>query len=424
MTEVLTGGLYSTKAIPNYMNTCVIDATILSIINSEAICDKVISHMRNTITIDPKVLITTLSKEIVKNKGYFNILKTSYDFIGAYMVIYYGKSRISNVDKWKTTLDLIRSHILFIANREHFEEMLSENNFDDYKKIISINLKYKYYCDMLINKFKDDFLFNEYTYTSTDLVNMLCNTNIRFIEYKYNKIPLRVPIENILSSHKKDIYLRFPTYRFVIYINNIEPDTLKCINIIWDLVNTFVSENSFICTDMILREVIDSQGSGHHLVYYNYLECKLETNDELFYVPPHKLRLENRKDKDGRINKVFHYHSDLLRFYVPEVLHFQKLPNITKEMALAAGFDCDDKQGVFNLRNRLMLIKNMLEHSKVHPLINTRHDEYISDITEAIKILDSGKTLNHNSTFSFIEEYISDEDMKVINHQTTHKLNT
>ena len=230
--------------------------------------------------------------------------------------------------------------------------------------------------------------FNKYTFTSTDLMNIIFPNT--FEDYEIFSA-WRVVRSNILLHHT-DVYLRFPSYDREIDMRTITTNSIMKmrINKLWKYANTYHNDN-YICTDMILRQVIDGEPHGTHLVYYNLLKCHLENNNHVYYVPPHRLILGNREDEDGRINKVFQIGSDKLSIFIPEVLHFQKC-RMHKTKALSCGYideEADENtfEGHFNLIYRLELIQSIMGESEVHPLIQPRFHKYYTDIDIIIKIL-------------------------------------
>ena len=296
MSYLQVGGLFSTKAIPNYMNTCVIDASILSIINTEELCRKVIELMRSEITIDPKYLYDLLSGEIKSNGACFNLLTSLQHVVGAYIVIYYGKGKVPTLRKWKNILNILRSHIVFLRNKKKFARALSSEIDKNIQYMIYVNKVIKYAED------GDTVNFNKYTFTSTDFINDV----FQDVFEDYEIFPEWSAVRSNILLHNTDAYLRFPSYDREIDMRQILSNTIMKtrINKLWKYANTYHNDN-YICTDMILRQVVDNAPYGTHLVYYNLLECHLENNNHVYYVPPHKLILGNREDEHGRINKAF-----------------------------------------------------------------------------------------------------------------------
>lgn len=387
----LVGGLYSTKTIPNYMNTCVIDATILSIINSNVLCTELVELMRTDVTIDPLYLYEILSKELKNNNGYFNVLKTIKHLIGAYIVTYYGKGKLPTLKKWKNTLDVIRSHILFMCNMKKFSRTLA-HQIDKKYNTYDLNRKYEIYTNTVIMFAKqgDTSNFNKFTFTNTDLIGTILEDNNIFEDYDYF-VSWNVVRANI-AHRKTDVYLRFPTYETSLDMNALTQYDKDRINKVWKFGNTY-HDDKYICTDMILRQVTDGSSHGDHLVYYNLLECHMENNCHVYYIPPHNLLLGHREE-NGKINRVFKTDGSKLSFFVPEVLHFQRV-NVPKENALCAGY-IDEKsndllEGTFNLLNRLRIIHSVLYNSDVHMLLKPKHYKYLKDVEQIITILTDSK---------------------------------
>ena len=380
---MLSGGLFATKQVPNYMNTCVIDATILSIVNSDALCNQIIDMVKDEINVNSNQLMKQLLKEQSKY-GFFDILKTIQHLIGAYIILYYGKNEIQNISKWKNVLDWIRSHILFLMNRHKFTRIKAKDIDKDYNKH-SLNEQYVIYTTTMIDTCaKGDLTeFNKYAYTDIELIKHIFDS----VFEDYEDYVSWKRVRSYIKLYPTDVYLRFPTYE----VNHMESSRydIERFNKIYKYANTYHNDR-YLCTDMILRQVIDGKPYGTHLVYYNLLECHLENNDVVYYVPPHRLIIGNREE-DGKVNEAFVANDNHMpSVFIPEVLHFQKVPMI-KTKALSCGYidENDDTRfiGNFNLLRRLELVRSLLNGTSPLEIMAKRKIKYINDVEKAIGML-------------------------------------
>ena len=378
--------LTGTKPIPNYFNTCVIDSIIRCIANSDSLCEELFNYMNEKYTSDSIVLCEILMNQskrkikikskIVNDISFFEYFSDDLKgIIGAYMIIYYSN------DKYRIDLlDRLRSHVIFLENKENFAELYEETEDEEYSSH-SLSYQYKIYIEYLLALAKSNEIitFNQYTFITTDLINKLFKT----IKYKHiDNVAYQNRFKSI-SKHLKtdnDIIFIFDTSYPNLDMKNILPKNVDNINGLYKCALTMYDD--YICTDMILRQIPYGEVGGKHVVYYNVIENYMQDEDKVLYVPINKLQLFTH----DKVNSAFKNDSV---YYIPEILHYQKINKI-KTAAVKAGFVLDASNNnvldKMNILWRIRLIKTIMKNSKYHKILEKKHAKYIDDLSKVEEI--------------------------------------
>ena len=377
----MKGGIQGTIQIPNSENTCMLDAYINSIINSHSLCKYLYSDSQ-TIELDKMNLL--YSKFHDNTEEY----KSSYIFL-KYLLSLYVKAyfTISNYPKRSSYLDFIRLYMEYIHNAEDFEVCL-----DSYLPTgKSIQFMSKYF-DMRVLLYRDKMEDGDIDSASGESASIIGQIfeECPLVMYKSDGIfPTSIP------SQISDIYVFYPYSSIMSDANKINKEMMNHFNTIYD--HALTRNGEFVCTDLILDQFEINEPTSEHSAYYNMLENNIQNESIISHLPFDELYFDTEKCSDiytlideglkrsipaihrKTINYGFYYPRQSLGFYIPTVLHFQRIPNITnpKEYTLET------------LLYRLRSLKDLMLSQNDVPDFNAKYMRHVSKIQDVIKFYES-----------------------------------
>ena len=389
------GGVQATVPIPNRENTCLLDAYINSILNSHSLSKYLLQFStEDNIKQKDKILYTKFKKNLEK----YTSTNVFYEYLlSVYVRIYY---TIANNLSRNSLLNYIRLYIEYIHNAEEYEgESLPIGK--------TIEFMARFF----------DMRFQEYKKTIDEGDESISGESVDIISEMFSKCPHVIYTRNIFPSIMQDT-----TDVYIYYENTCMPNAQKIDEKIMNRFNEIYRDacahyGDFICTDIILDQFVIGDTESEHSAFYNLLENNIQNENNASHVPFEELMFNVGACKDistlidnglkrktpvstyKTINVGFYDSQGLLGFYIPSVLHFQRIQG-------SSSFSNPIPYTVDSILSRLNFIKRTIQSQIDVPEFMPKYTRHLSKITEAINFYkepkqDSVDSLRHNPYSQF-----------------------
>lgn len=318
----MKGGYIPAIDFQNEYNTCVIDACINSILNSNSLCNKLTS------LVDSKTNPKIFCEELVKHKSYFSYFCKDEICIGLrifykYLLCEFVLARSAENEEAQNE---IRHRLLYIYNLHDYErvkrpktmyveQMIRSEKF----KVVAAALE-KEFQEYAKNPLNKDGATNKFIYDAFPLISF---HRVSSEESVSKEISFR------LNTSEDDVYISFD------FTRNVESILDTDFNYINMLVNA-VSEDykDFVCSDLIISQWALTDETPLHSVYYNMLDNTIQTNERVAYYPLNNLRYPQNNVHDvvlertkGKTINICNYDPwNIFSIFIIECAHFQRIP--------------------------------------------------------------------------------------------------
>lgn len=173
-------------------------------------------------------------------------------------------------------------------------------------------------------------------------------------------------------------------------------------------------ENGFICTDLVLSQYNVGFSKSSHNVYYNMLDESIQNGERVSYLPFKELVFPNGcknlksyidvLSRDDMINIGFYDTDNVLGFYVPEILHFQKFKCIIPKFN-----NMNNYSSIYGIKSRYKMIIDELEFEiKDNEDMKPKYMFYLQKCNTVLKFISEYKTLTpqqYKEEFEKLKQY-------------------
>ena len=446
----INGGLMETFKLKNSSGTCAIDAILNMVINSNSSvknCLKIYHMIFPNTSIEE--LYNKLDKSISSppNFGVFytishgssnkspdgssnensnTYIENNNIFHKYLLFIYiaiYSHVKYTSIQK-ADILTILRYHILYLENRKDFEKGNSAYKLNIHDgdsvahiaKLLDIGF-YQYYKWIVSND-------NDKDYTNID-------NYIGATPYLLNKLYERKRVGGIILKYAKKNYINeitenlnsIPTnYKdYFIIVHDYVMENGKLINdydmnIYNDLYAALIHsyENGFICTDLVLSQYNVGFSKSSHNAYYNMLDESIQNGERVSYLPFKELIFPNGcknlksyinvLSRDDMINIGFYDTDNVLGFYVPEILHFQKF-----KCTIPKFNNMNNYSSIYGIKSRYKMIVDELEFEiKDNEDMKPKYMFYLQKCNTVLKFILEYNTLapqQYKEEFEKLKQY-------------------
>lgn len=301
----MRGGLLKGYRFKNVNGSCLINASLNSILNSYELITKL--YEATPITLSLTNTFSDILKK-VRSDEKEDLYMAFRHLLSAFIHDFIRNSKYTDKDKLLFSVIEMPNLNIAISNGK-FKE------FDD---------KYT--------------LFNHSAETRADdsFVSLISPYSTHLVDMPFNKYDGIIKIIKGYLTHYKDIFILLTDrYHHFDNVSILKAEDIKCLRAIFKA--AFTATNEYVCTDMIMYKGNEKEYPEYtHVVYYNILDSTLlddYNNRENILISDYIPTVDCKSFSDYTIN------NGKLDIYIPTVLHFQKIPNTPSKLGLISRID-------------------------------------------------------------------------------------
>ena len=425
----LSGGVMETLRMKNTAGTCMIDAVLNMVMNSNSSLKSLLrAYNFSQENESVKDFYDRLDKksrnsanfgifyELAKNnENKFEDLKIYYSYlVMAYAAIFtYINQHKAPTDE---ILNILKYHILYLENFKKFNaedgrayEVKLTKADSIANNAIRLDIGFLMYFKWIYaqEKRQQTLLIDKYIGATDKLLHHVYDVkHISGIYISYDYKLYKPAIQSVLKNAKRNKFNEL----YVIVSDNIIVDgklideiDMDRFNHLYKAILEDYSSTGFICTDLTLFQYNVGFKCSTHAAYYNLLDESIQNGMRISYLPLSKLVFP-RSCKDTKeyvrfisrnnyINIGFFDTDDMLGYYIPNILHFQKIDG----KHYSTDFNkFSSKEGISHRYN--ILIENL---KKCIPEMKKKSEDYIEKLIHVSSILQNYEKMDKDN---FIKE--------------------